>query len=102
MNLGYTTVLRYSSIRPDLPIMLDEMKERGIENFDRVYMTTDGSTPAFYEQGVMDRMIDIALQKGVSDVDAYAMASYNAARHYGFGRLYGMIAPGRLAHLNIL
>ncbi|HEX7066198.1 MAG TPA: adenine deaminase C-terminal domain-containing protein [Bacillales bacterium] len=102
LNLGYSTVLRYSSIRPDLPVILDEMQERGIDNFDRIYMTTDGSTPAFHEQGVLDRMIEIALEKGVPDVEAYAMASYNAARHYGMDRLFGMIAPGRLAHLNIL
>lgn len=102
INLGYSTVLRYSSIRPDLPDILDEMRERGIDHFDRVYMTTDGSTPAFYEQGVIDRMIEIALEKGVPDVDAYAMASYNAARHYGLDDRFGMIAPGRLAHLNIL
>ncbi|HET7579927.1 MAG TPA: adenine deaminase C-terminal domain-containing protein [Bacillales bacterium] len=102
MNLGYSTVLRYSSIRPDLPNILDELQELGIDNFEHVYMTTDGSTPAFYEQGVMDRMIEIALEKGVPDVDAYAMASYNAARHYSMENLIGMIAPGRLAHLNIL
>lgn len=102
LNLGYSAVLRYSSIRPDLPNILDELKERGIDHFDRVYMTTDGSTPAFYGQGLLDRMIEIALEKGVPDVDAYAMASYNAARHYGLDRLCGMIAPGRLAHLNIL
>lgn len=102
MNLGYATVLRYSSIRPDLPDMLDDLHERGINSFDRVHMTTDGSTPAFYNEGIMDRLIDIALEKGIPETDAYAMASYNAARHYGFDDLFGMIAPGRVAHLNIL
>lgn len=102
MNLGYSTSLRYSSIRPDLPNILEEMKELGIDQYDRISMTTDGSTPAFHEQGVMDRLIEIALEKGVPVEDAYAMASYNAARHYSLDRLIGMIAPGRLAHLNIL
>ncbi|HET7629041.1 MAG TPA: adenine deaminase C-terminal domain-containing protein [Bacillales bacterium] len=102
LNLGLSTVLRYSSIRPDLPVILDELKARGIDHFDRVYMTTDGSTPAFHEQGVMDRLIEIALEKGIPEVDAYAMASYNAARHYGMDHLLGMIAPGRVAHLNFL
>lgn len=102
MNLGYSTVLRYSSIRPDLPNILEEMQELGIDQLDRVYMTTDGSTPAFHEQGVMDRLIEIALEKGVPAEDAYAMGSYNAARHYSLDRLIGMIAPGRLAHLNLL
>jgi adenine deaminase len=102
MNLGLTTSLRYSSIRPDLPQILDEMTELGIDNFERVHFTTDGSTPAFYEQGIIDRMIEISLEKGVRDVDAYSMASYHAARHYNLDHRIGMIAPGRLAHLNIL
>lgn len=102
MNLGYATALRYSSIRPDLPTILEEMQKLGIDNFERVYMTTDGSTPAFYKQGVIDRMIEIALEKGVPDTEAYAMGSYNAARHYGLDHWFGMIAPGRLAHMNIL
>lgn len=102
MNLGYSTVLRYSSIRPDLPKMLDEMAERDIHHYDRVYMTMDGSTPAFHEQGVLDSMIHIALEKGVPELDAYMMASYNAARHYDLDHLLGMIAPGRLANINLL
>ncbi|MCF6139145.1 adenine deaminase C-terminal domain-containing protein [Pseudalkalibacillus berkeleyi] len=102
MSLGYTTSLRYSSIRPDLPKILEEMLALGVTNFDRVMMTTDGSTPTFYEDGVTDEVIRIALEKGVPTEDAYAMVSYNIARHYGFDHLYGMVAPGRIANLNIL
>jgi adenine deaminase len=102
MSLGYTTSLRYSSIRPDLPNILSELKELGVNQFDRITMTTDGSTPVFYKNGVTDTMIDIALKADVPDVDAYAMASYNIARHYGMDDLQGMIAPGRIANLNIL
>ncbi|WLD93741.1 adenine deaminase C-terminal domain-containing protein [Alkalihalobacillus sp. AL-G] len=102
MTLGYTTSLRYSSIRPDLPEILEEMLSLGVRNFERVLMTSDGSTPNFYKDGVTDAMIRIAIEKGVPIEDAYAMASYNVARHYGMDHLYGMIAPGRLANLNIL
>ncbi|WP_349409301.1 adenine deaminase C-terminal domain-containing protein [Pseudalkalibacillus sp. SCS-8] len=102
MSLGYTTSLRYSSIRPDLPEILEEMLALGVESFDRVLMTTDGSTPTFYKNGVTDEVIRIALEKGVPVEDAYAMVTYNVARHYGFDHLYGMVAPGRFANLNIL
>ncbi|MGC4378561.1 adenine deaminase C-terminal domain-containing protein [Fictibacillus sp. Mic-4] len=102
MNVGYTTSLRYSSIRPDLPRLLRELKELGVNYFDRVIFTTDGSTPAFYEQGVTDKMISIALESGIDPIDAYNMAAYNVARYYGMEHLLGMIAPGRLAHINIL
>jgi adenine deaminase len=102
IKLGYTTSLRYSSIRPDLPVILSELIKLGVKNFDRVLLTTDGSTPAFYKNGVTDIMIRIALEQGIPDVDAYAMASYNIAKHYGLDDLYGLIAPGRIANLNVL
>ncbi|OIJ13666.1 adenosine deaminase [Anaerobacillus alkalilacustris] len=102
LDMGYTTSLRHSSIRPDLPKLLEELIELGLDDFSRVLMTTDGSTPSFYEQGVMDLLIKIALEKGIPDTEAYAMATYNAARHYNLDDSLGMIAPGRIAHINIL
>ncbi|SFE88854.1 adenine deaminase C-terminal domain-containing protein [Alteribacillus iranensis] len=102
LDAGMTTSLRYSSIRPDLPKILEELLEHGINDFSRFILNTDGSTPSFYRQGMADKMIAIALDKGVPDIAAYEMASYNVARHYGMDDQLGMIAPGRIAHLNIL
>ncbi|MGM0806701.1 MAG: adenine deaminase C-terminal domain-containing protein [Bacillota bacterium] len=102
LNAGLQVSLRYSSIRPDLPKLLRQMKEEGITNFERIFMTTDGSTPAFYEEGVTDKMLQIALEAGLDPVDAYMMVSYNVARYYGLDHLFGMVAAGRVAHLNIL
>ncbi|MGO4889725.1 adenine deaminase C-terminal domain-containing protein [Anaerobacillus sp. MEB173] len=102
LNLGYTTSLRYSSIRPDLKRMLKEMQELGVDDFSRVLFTTDGSTPAFYEQGVIDKMLSIAIEEGIDPIIAYNIASYNAARHYHLDHKLGMIAPGRIAHINFL
>ncbi|MGD6964353.1 adenine deaminase C-terminal domain-containing protein [Fictibacillus phosphorivorans] len=102
LNAGLQVSLRYSSIRPDLPKLLRQMKEEGITNYERIFMTTDGSTPAFYEEGVTDKMLEIALEAGLDPVDAYMMVSYNVARYYGLDHLFGMVAAGRVAHLNIL
>ncbi|WP_099354961.1 adenine deaminase C-terminal domain-containing protein [Fredinandcohnia onubensis] len=99
---GYTTSLRNSSIRPDLPKILDEIHEIGIDQYDKFIFTTDGSPPAFYEQGIIDNMIKIAIDKGVPIIDAYNMATINVARHYNMDNLHGMIATGRIANLNIL
>ncbi|MFS0862745.1 adenine deaminase C-terminal domain-containing protein [Fredinandcohnia sp. 179-A 10B2 NHS] len=99
---GYTTSLRYSSIRPDLPTILDEIHELGIDQYDKFVFTTDGSPPAFYEHGIIDNMIKIAIDKGVPLIDAYNMATINVARHYHIEHLHGMIATGRVANLNIL
>ena len=102
LNLGYTTSLRYSSIRPDFPKILDEMIELGVDDFNNCILTTDGSTPSFYEQGGIDKMIKIAIDKGVPAVEAYGMATFNVARYYHLDYKLGIIAPGRMAHLNFL
>ncbi|MEH7012507.1 adenine deaminase C-terminal domain-containing protein [Neobacillus niacini] len=99
---GYMVSLRYSSIRPDLPDLLDDMKRLGIEAYDRLMFNTDGSTSTFYEQGITDTMIRIAIEKGVPVIDAYNMATVNIARYYNIDHLHGNIATGRVANINFL
>lgn len=99
---GYDVTLRHSSIRPDLPQLLRDIVARKHDILDHIMMTTDGSTPAFYENGVVDQCIQIALDEGISPIDAYMMASYNVARYYNLTHLHGIIATGRFATLNIL
>ncbi|MGG3561989.1 adenine deaminase C-terminal domain-containing protein [Neobacillus rhizosphaerae] len=99
---GYMVSLRHSSIRPDLPQLLDDMKRLGIEAYDRLLFNTDGSSSAFYEQGITDHMIRIAIEKGVPIIDAYNMATVNIARYYNIDHLHGNIATGRVANINFL
>ncbi|CAN7574445.1 adenine deaminase C-terminal domain-containing protein [Rossellomorea sp. LjRoot5] len=99
---GLTVTLRHSSIRPDLPALLDGLKEKGIDSYDSLLFTTDGSTPGFYEQGVLDFMIKMAIDKGIPLIEAYNMASYNVANYYNITHLHGMIATGRVANINFL
>lgn len=99
---GFAVTLRHSSIRPDLPNLLKGIVEKELPIFDHLMMTTDGATPAFYQDGVMDKCIQVALDAGVAPIDAYQMASYNIARYYNMTHLHGFIATGRFASLNIL
>jgi len=102
LQLGYHVGLRYSSIRPDLPIIFEQLMEEGIDAYDQMMYTTDGSTPSFNDRGLINVCIDIAIKKGVPVEEAYRMASYNVAKYYYMDELLGSIAPGRLAHINIL
>lgn len=102
LRLGYHLSLRHSSIRPDLPVLLDDIISSGLDVFDQLTYTTDGPTSTFIEKGLINVCIEIAIHKGVPLVDAYRMATYNVARHYGLDDLIGSIAPGRLAHINVL
>ncbi|GAA0430138.1 adenine deaminase C-terminal domain-containing protein [Lentibacillus halophilus] len=102
LQLGYQVGLRYSSIRPDLPNLIDELLAEGLHSFDHLMMTTDGSTPGFYENGIMNVCVAIAIDRGIPLPDAYRMASHNVAAYYGLIEEVGCIAPGRLANINIL
>lgn len=99
---GYGVTLRHSSIRPDLPHLLKAIVGEGLDVFDHLMMTTDGGTPSFYIDGMMDKCIRVALEAGVEPIDAYQMASYNIARYYDMTDLHGIIATGRYASLNFL
>ncbi|MBQ0140605.1 MAG: adenine deaminase [Kurthia sp.] len=99
---GYAVTLRHSSIRPDLPQLLKDVVERELDIFDHLMMTTDGATPAFYEDGIMDKCIQVALDAGVEPIQAYQMASYNVANYYDVTHVHGLIATGRFATLNFL
>ncbi|PFJ58331.1 adenosine deaminase [Bacillus thuringiensis] len=99
---GYTVSLRNSSIRPDLEVLLKELLELGVKQFDRFILTTDGSHPSFYENGMTNVMIATAIKQGVPIIDAYHMASYNIARYYNMEHVHGSIATGRIANVNIL
>ncbi|MED0982163.1 adenine deaminase C-terminal domain-containing protein [Bacillus paramycoides] len=99
---GYTVSLRNSSIRPDLEVLLKELLELGVRQFDRFILTTDGSHPSFYENGMTNVMISTAIKQGIPIIDAYNMASYNIARYYNMEHLHGTIATGRIANINIL
>ncbi|MDW0117915.1 adenine deaminase C-terminal domain-containing protein [Sporosarcina thermotolerans] len=102
LQQGFAVTLRHSSIRPDLPQLLNGILEKGHDVFDHLMMTTDGSTPSFHMDGVMDKCIQVALDAGVNPIDAYLMASYNIARYYDITDLHGVIATGRYATLNFL
>ncbi|WP_342506497.1 adenine deaminase C-terminal domain-containing protein [Sporosarcina sp. FSL K6-2383] len=99
---GYAVTLRHSSIRPDLPHLLQGIVDKELNVFDHLMMTTDGSTPSFHLDGVVDKCIRVALEAGVPPIDAYLMGSYNVARYYDMTDLHGIIATGRYATLNFL
>ncbi|QAS52128.1 adenine deaminase C-terminal domain-containing protein [Halobacillus litoralis] len=102
LEIGYQTGLRYSSIRPDLPEILQGLQEKGHTHYDHLMYTTDGSTPGFYREGLINQCVKIAIDAGVPEIDAYMMATYHPARHFGVENRVGSLNAGRVAHLNFL
>ncbi|MFD2638042.1 adenine deaminase C-terminal domain-containing protein [Piscibacillus salipiscarius] len=102
LELGYYAAIRNSSIRPDLRNILQDLKDLNLNVWEQVLYTTDGSTPSFYEEGIINKCIEIAIEEGVPVEEAYAMASLNPARYFSLEHRLGSIAPGRVAHINFL
>jgi adenine deaminase len=66
-------------------------------------LTNDGSMPAFLRtHGFVDHLIRVALERGVTPIDAYRMATLNPATYYGLDGDLGGIAPGRYADICVL
>lgn len=100
LRLGLYVPLRHSSLRPDLPELVAAV--RATDGFERLLLTTDGSTPGWMLAGVMDQAVAAAVAHGVAFADAIRMATLHPAEYLGLGGDLGAIAPGRLADVLVL
>ena len=101
LRAGLVTMLRHSSIRPDLPELITGITRDDIEA-GRVMLTADGPTPAFIsEHGYLDYLLAVAMRSGLAPMDALRMVTLNPTQYYGF-RDVGEVAVGKRADLNVL
>lgn len=97
LRLGLWTVLRDSSLRPDLHEVIRAITEYGAD-MRRICMTVDGPNPTFIaDHGFVDGLIRRAVAGGVSPVHAIQLATINPATYLGLDDAIGGIAPGRRA-----
>src|SRR4051794_664769 len=102
LRLGMWTMLRQSSLRPDLERILSELGDV-VRTSRRLMLTTDGAAPAFYEEhGMIGGALRIATAAGVDPMRALQMATIDPATFLGLDEEVGGIAPGRRATLLIL
>jgi adenine deaminase len=102
LRLGIWTMLRYSSLRPDLPELLRSVTEDGISTH-RLIMTTDGPAPQFVEEhGLVDGMLRVAVDNGVSPMQALQMVTINPATLFRIDGQVGGLGIGRRADLLLL
>ncbi len=102
LRLGLYTMLRHSSLRPDLPQLLPALQMPDVDT-SRIMLTTDGSSPAHIaREGHIDGMVERLLTAGIPPVRALQMATRNPAVYLGLDAEVGGIAPGRHADLVVL
>ncbi len=99
LRLGMWTMLRQSSLRPDLePMLRDLLGVLGAAR--RLMFTTDGAVPSFYaERGMIGGALRIASDVGVDPMRALQMATIDPATFLGLDEELGGVAPGRRATL---
>jgi adenine deaminase len=102
VRLGLWTILRHSSLRPDIPELARAITEDGVST-RRMMLTVDGPAPrSIAEGGFIDEALRQCVAAGVDPVKAIRMATLNPATYYGIDRELGGIAPGRWADLVML
>ncbi len=99
LQRGTYLELRADEARYVLPYLV----EQGIESWSNVSITTDDrDVHTTLQLGSMDYNIRNAIESGVPMKDAYAMGSFNTAKHFHIEHLMGSIAPGRYADVVLL
>lgn len=102
LRLGLWTMLRNSSLRPDLPELLRVVTEDRVSTH-RLIMTTDGPAPQYVaEHGFVDGLLRTAVECGVPPMQALQMVTINPATLLRLDGRLGGIAVGRQADLLLL
>jgi adenine deaminase len=102
LRIGLWTMLRHSSLRPDMPELARAITEMGADT-RRLMLTVDGPAPGFIANGgFIDEALRRIVAAGVPPVTAIQMATINPATYYHMDEEVGGIAPGRLADLVLL
>lgn len=101
LRAGLYTMLRHSSIRPDLPELAAVFTPE-LASSPKLMLTADGPTPLFIEEhGYMEYVVEVALRSGIPPLAALRMVTLNPAAYYGMNDI-GEVAAGKRADLNIL
>jgi len=92
LRLGFYVVLRESSLRQDLSDLLRIVTENRVST-DRIMLTTDASSPLFYDEcGATNHVLKIAMNEGVDPITAYRMVTINPAVYFGMDHEIGCIS----------
>ena len=102
LRAGVYTMLRHSSLRPDLPLLAPAITdERRVPG--RLMLTADGpEAVTIVERGYLSHVIRAAIESGIPPVAAYQMATINPAAYFGLDEEIGGIGPGRRADIAVL
>jgi adenine deaminase len=99
LSRGVFLELRVETIDPAIKYFV----QQGIQDWSNISVTTDDRNAAMVlKMGAQNLQIKTAIDAGAPVEAAYAMASFNIAKHWHLDTLVGSIAPGRYADIVLL
>ncbi len=99
LRLGMHVMIREGSAARNLDALLPLVTPSTVDRF--MFVTDDKDADDLLEEGQIDHMVRRAVAHGIAPPHAIKMASLNAARYFGLGRV-GAIAPGYQASVTVL
>jgi adenine deaminase len=99
LQSGLFLQLRDQNIERAVPLFV----QKGLKDWSNISLVTDDRNVAdTIKQGTMNFHVKLAIQLGAPPEAAYAMASFNPAKHAHMDPIVGSIAPGRYADVVLL
>ena len=99
LRSGMYVMLRESSVAHFLDENIKAVTEGGAKT-DRIGFCTDDVTAYdVLRQGHLDRLVRMAIERGIQPLKAIQMATINCAQIYRIDDQVGSISPGRLANI---
>lgn len=101
LRLGLHVMIREGSVRRELDA-ISKITGTGAD-LRRLVLVSDGISPeVLMEKGYMEYIVQKAINRGFSPMDAIRMATLNVAEHFSIDHHIGAIAPGRYADILII
>ncbi|MBE3556922.1 MAG: adenine deaminase [Firmicutes bacterium] len=101
LRAGLWVMLRQSSLRKDLPALLEDLPETALAS-GRFMLTTDGAAPYYLQDGFINQALRVAVSSGLQPMTALRMATLWPATYYHLDDMVGGIAPGKYADLVLI
>jgi Adenine deaminase len=96
---GINIMIRESTAAPMLRENIKLVTEMGAPTHRIGFCTDDVTATDILSRGHLDYVVRLAIECGVSPIQAVQMATINTARMYQLDRKIGAIAPGRFADI---
>ncbi len=102
LRLGVMITVMSGSMNDNVPLVFADVPAV-TGGFDHItFCADDRHVEDLRDHGHIDHHVREAIRSGVPTLEAYRMATLNAARHYRLDHLLGSVTPTRLADLMLL